>query len=220
MENTFDFVKILRQLVKRIWLIILVTVIAGLISIVYTNGNASNIYSAQVSLYSVASGSYSASIQGFYVMKDYAEIARSKKVATRVANALPDYNLSTEMIQSMVITSYDENSAVFRISTHSNDPQLVTAVANAVAETFVQEVSNITGADNVKILDEASNAFVSYNGKAEQSKTRLVFAAGGFLLICVIIGLIEVFGTKVKEVNDCTLNGEIKLLGVIPKHNI
>lgn len=220
MENSFDFIRIFRQLVKRIWLIVLVTAVFGIFGIIYTFGNATNVYSAEASLYSVATGSYQASLQGFYAMTDYAEIARSKKVADRVVNALSEYNLDAQMVQSMVNTIYDENSAIFRINAFSNDPQLAMAVTNAVAEAFVQEVSNITGSDSVKILDSASTVSISYNGKTEQLKTRLIFTVGGFLAICVMIGLAEMFSTKVKEVNDCTLNGEIRILGVIPKHSI
>jgi capsular polysaccharide biosynthesis protein len=220
LEYTIDFIRILRRLLKKSWLIILVTVLAGMLGIVMTLGGTPNIYGAKVSLYSVASGSYTASIQGFDAMKDYAEIVGSKKVADRVINALPDSNLDAQMIQSMVRTSYGENSAIFYVYASSTDPQLAAAVANAVAEAFVLEVSNITGKDSVKILDEADDVFISYNGKSDQLKKRLIYAAVGFFLVCGSISLAEIFSTKVKEVNDCTLNGEIKLFGVIPKHDI
>lgn len=220
MENTIDFVRIMQKLIKKIWLIIIVTVLSALVGIVYTIGDKPNIYSADASIYSVASGSYAASVQGTYIMKDYAEIAESKKVADRVVNALTEYNLDSPTVQSMVKTSYSEDSALFHVSVYSSDPALAILIANAVAEAFVMEVSNITGADNVKILDEAVNTTVSYDGQSEQLKSRLLFTAAGFILICVIISLSEIFSTKVTKVSDCTLNGEIKLLGVIPKHTI
>lgn len=220
MESTMDFVRILRGLVKKIWLVVLITILAGLVGIIYTLGDTPNVYSAKVSLYSVASGSYTASVQGAYAMRDYAEIVGSKKVADRVVNALPDYNLNALMIQSIVSTSYNDNSAIFYVYANSTEPDLAKAVANAVADAFVLEVRNITGADWVKILDAADSVTVSYNAETEQLKTRLTFFAVGFVLICVVISLFEVFSTKVKEVRDCTLNGEIKLLGVIPKHTI
>ncbi len=220
MENAVDFGRIFKKLVKRLWLVILVALIAGFIGILYTLRDTPNVYAADVSLYSVASGSYTASIQGFDAMKDYAEIVRSRKVADRVVNALPEYQLDANMIQSMVKTSYNENSAIFHIYVYANNPELAAPVANAVAEAFVLEVSNITGADSVKILDEADSVFVSYSGERDRLKTRLVFTVTGFLLICVIISVIEILSTKVTAVEDCTLKGEIKLLGVIPKHSI
>lgn len=220
METTIDFLRILQKLIKKAWLILLITLVSVLAGIIYTLGDAPNVYGAEVSIYSVAAGSYSASIQGFNAMTDYAEIVESKKVADRVVNALPDYNLDSQMIQSMLRTSYGDNSAIFRVYAYSSNPELVTLVANAAAEAFVSEVSNITGVDNVKILDEAIDVFVSYNGQREKLKTRLVFTVVGFVIICAIIGISEIFSTKVTRVTDSTLNGEIKLLGVIPKHNI
>lgn len=220
MERTIDFVKILQILIKRVWLVVVVTVLFGLAGLAYTRGDVPNVYSARASIYSVASGSYAASVQSTYIMKDYAEIVGSKKVADRVVNALPQHNLDVKLVQSMVRTSFSEDSAIFYVYAYSNDPALVIPVANSAAEAFVLEVGNITGADNVKILDEADTVIVSYNGQREQLKTRLVFLAVGFLLICGIIALTAVFSTKVTKVDDCTLNGEIRLLGVIPKHSI
>jgi len=215
-----DFVKILQTLIRRIWLVIVVTVLFGLAGLVYTRGSVPNVYSAEASIYSVASGSYAASVQSTYIMKDYAEIVGSKKVADRVVNALPEYNLDAKLVQTMVRTGFSEDSAIFYVYAYSNDPALVISVANSAAEAFVLEVSNITGADNVKILDEADTVIVSYDGQREQLKTRLLFLAVGFLLICGIITLTAIFSTRVTKVDDCTLNGEIKLLGVIPKHSI
>ncbi|NLT15428.1 MAG: hypothetical protein GXY05_13925 [Clostridiales bacterium] len=220
MERTMDFVKILQTLIRRIWLVIVVTVLFGLAGLVYTRGSVPNVYSAEASIYSVASGSYAASVQSTYIMKDYAEIVGSKKVADRVVNALPEYNLDAKLVQTMVRTGFSEDSAIFYVYAYSNDPALVISVANSAAEAFVLEVSNITGADNVKILDEADTVIVSYDGQREQLKTRLLFLAVGFLLICGIITLTAIFSTRVTKVDDCTLNGEIKLLGVIPKHSI
>lgn len=215
-----DFVKILQTLIRRIWLVIVVTVLFGLAGLVYTRGSVPNVYSAEASIYSVASGSYAASVQSTYIMKDYAEIVGSKKVADRVVNALPEYNLDAKLVQTMVRTGFSEDSAIFYVYAYSNDPALVISVANSAAEAFVLEVSNITGADNVKILDEADTVIVSYDGQREQLKTRLLFLAVGFLLTCGIITLTAIFSTRVTKVDDCTLNGEIKLLGVIPKHSI
>lgn len=220
MENTIDLLRIVKKLIKRIWLIIIVTGVSGLIGVIYTFGETTNIYGAEVSIYSVAAGSYSASIQGFNAMTDYAEIVGSKKVADRVVNALPEYRLDAQKVQSMVKTSYGDNSAIFHVYAYSSNPQLATSVANAAAEAFVLEVGNITGVDNVKILDEAMNVFISYDGQKEQLKTRLIFTGAGLVLICVLLSLTEIFSTRVTKVTDCTLNGEIKLLGVIPKHNI
>jgi capsular polysaccharide biosynthesis protein len=220
LERTVDFAKIIHAVIKRIWLIALVTVLIGLAGVIYTWEDIPNEYGAETSIYSVASGSYAASMQSTSIMKDYAEIIGSKKVADRVVTALPDYNLDAKRVQTMVKTSFSEDSAIFYVYAYSNDPALVISVANSAAEAFVLEVSNITGADNVKILDEADSIFVSYDGQKEQLKTRIIFAAAGFALSCGILVLAAIFGTRVTKVEDCTLNGEIKLLGVIPKHSI
>lgn len=220
LERTIDLGRVIRRMIKKAWLIAVVTVVVAVIGCIYTMRPSPDVYGSRVSLYSVAYGSYRASIEGFNAMKDYAEIVGSKKVAERVIGLLPQYALDAGTIQSMVRTSYTEESAIFYITAYSTVPELAVSVANAVAEAFVLEVRNVTGEDSVKILDKAETVILSFNAKSEQTRTRLTFAAGGFIAICAVLAVTELFGTKVKEVDDATLNGDIKLLGVIPDHSI
>lgn len=220
MEYTVDIARVLQKLIKRIWLIIAVTAIFAAAGLLYTAKSSPNLYMADVSLYSIAYGSYRSSLEGFAAMTDYAEIIRSKKVADRVVNNLAEYNLNARQVQSMVSTSYRNDSAIFYIRTVSEDPALAISVANSVADAFILEVRYVTGADSVKILDKAEQVSVYYDGRNDQLKTRLIFAAAGFILICAAISLSEIFSRKISQINDATLNGEIKLLGVIPKHRI
>jgi capsular polysaccharide biosynthesis protein len=220
MDNTMDIARIFRKLIKRIWLIIAVTVIFTIAGIFYTANPSPNLYMANVSLYSIAYGSYRSSMEGFSAMMDYAEIISSKKVADRVVNDLAEYNLSAMLVQSMVSTSYRNDSAIFHIRTVSEDPVLAINVANSVADAFILEVRYVTGADSVKILDKAEQVSVYYDGRVDQLKTRFIFMAVGFIFICGVISLAEIFSKKINLVDDATLKGEIKLLGVIPKHRI
>jgi capsular polysaccharide biosynthesis protein len=220
LDQVIDFSRIFRKLLKKLWLIVTVTVVFAAVGVVMTLHNERDIYGAQVSLYSVSNGANTASTSGINTMKDYAEIVSSKMVADQVVNSLPEYNLNARNVQAMVSTAYKDGSAIFYIMVRAEDPKLAADVANAASNVFVMVVNNITKQYSVKILDAADSANTYYDAEIGQLKTRLIYAAAGLLLACVIISFIEIFSTRVSEVNDSTLNGQIKLLGVIPKHNI
>lgn len=217
MGQTVSFSRIFRKLVKYLWLIVIVTILTALIGFFMTRQVGSNIYKAEVTLYSTT---YVGSAANAMIMNDYAEIIRSKMVADLVVNSLGDLKLNARQLRSMVNTYYKDNSAIFSIDVSSNDPGTAIVVANAFADVFISQVNLITGQNSVKILDAADTVGVSYNAKSEQMNTRLIYAAIGFLLTCIIIGLTEILNTRVSEIGDSTLNDEIKLLGVIPRHDI
>ena len=181
-----------------------------------TTETGSDIYGARVSLYNVAFGTSS----GANAMKDYAQIVRSRMVADMVVSAVTNYELDARIVQSMLTTSFQESAAIFYITANADDPKLAMEVANAAANAFISQVSIITGQNNVKLLDPADSFNLAYNAQNEMKKTRLIYTGAGFALICIVISLLEIFSTKVSEVGDATLDGEIKLLGVIPRHDI
>jgi capsular polysaccharide biosynthesis protein len=181
-----------------------------------------DIYTAEVSLYSMASSAGEEPTRGFDVMKKNAGVISSKKVAEQVMNSLGNGSLSLLSVRNMLTTSHEDGSAIFHIYASSNDPHLSVAVVNAAAEAFIAEIRNIIGQSEVQvqILDKADNAPVSFDGESEQIKTVIIFASVGFFLMCSVICLVEMLNTKVTTVDKSTLGGKVKLLGVIPNYRL
>lgn len=219
MKQTVDFIRIFRRLWKSKLIIIGVTLVITTLGILTTRGIEANQYSARVSLYSVSTDSWTSN-SGVNKLKDYSEIVKSKMVADQVVNTLTDAKLKSFEIQAMVKTTFVENSAIFYITAVTDNPKTAAQIANAVANAFVTDVGIITGQNNVKILDAADTVSISYNASLEKLKTRMIYLMVGFVSVCTVIIISEIFSIKVSEVNDSTLNGQIKLLGVIPKHDI
>ena len=229
MEVSIDIGRIFKRLYKMLWLVALITVIATAAGVAYTWNAKPDIYEAKVTLVGAPNGSYSESIGNTYIMRNYADLVKSERVARQVIQALPQYNLTTQSIQSMVKASFNankanststEDSALFIINTKTPDYNKTIAVANTTAEAFVSELKSVSGVDIAIIVDKASTAAIVYNGKTHQLLARLEFTAAGFMLICVVLGFIELMSKSVTQVMDCTLNGTIELIGVIPKYKI
>ena len=118
---------------------------------------------------------------------------------------------------------YDESavieSALLRVNAVGPDKDEVVEVANAVAEAFVIEMSNITENGDARILDKAKFAEKDVNAQKNILKVVGIFAIGGAVLMCIYLVLREIFSNKLVTVKDGTLYGKINIIGVIPDFN-
>lgn len=222
LEFVIDLRRVTRRIIGNMRLVIIVTLIFAAIGVSLTWKQAPNIFTSKVTLVGIANDMYSNVITTSQIMRNYAGMVQSEKIAESVVRQLPDYKLDTVSVQAMLNTSFEltTDSALFYITADSNDPDISIAVANTAAETFISELKSITGAEIATIVDKASTSVISYNGTIGQLLTRLEIAAVGFAAICVVLSFVEIFSKKVTEGIDCTLGGSIELLGLIPKHHI
>jgi len=174
-------------------------------------------YNAYTTIYSASYGSYSATTESMKAVQLYAEIVSSKKIAERAVNIMGNNNITPEEVQGMIYVNDSEDSPVLGVGAISTDPQLAVEVANAVAEAFVIEASNITAGEGIQILDKATQAQQLSNGVKRTSA--LAFIAG-FMVSAIIIALLEIFSDRVYHVEDAELNGELEILGIIPDQSM
>lgn len=218
MEMKINIKRCFYELWKKKKLIALIVLLSFLVGIymmldVEEVGN----YSATASIYSMLNygtdeGTSSSQKTG---LDEFSEVVGSSNVAKR-AVAMLDIEWITEAnIQSMYNISTSGN--FLYVSTYSNDKNIAVSVANAVAEAFVVEYKNLTGLENVQVFEKADHA-TYYSGDATNRKLTLIIYTGvGFFLICVIVVLRTIFSAKVQDYGECTLDGTIELLGVIPE---
>ena len=92
-------------------------------------------------------------------------------------------------------------------------------VANAVADAFVLEIANLTGQDDIQILDRATGSVMCYNAISAKFKTIFIFVFVGTLLTCLFIAARETLSLKMYTPDDATSYGQLDILGVIPEFN-
>jgi capsular polysaccharide biosynthesis protein len=215
-----DFKLAITALWKRKILIVLVT-LTGFFSgfLITANVSDSQVYSATASVFCATYGSYQLSATDVRTLVNYSDFISSKKVCEYAASLLNDTTVTADQIQKMIMMSLSENSYVMRISAASESPKLAMDVANAVAEAFVTEVSNITGNDSIQILDEADRYIVSKEN--DVLKKQLLFTGAAFCMICAIIVLKELFSNKVQSITQCLKYViEDEILGIVPYFEI
>lgn len=216
-EIEIDLGRIVKAMIKKVWLILLAGVLAFGVSIILVREVVQiKMYNASATVYSVVNGSYKLSVEGTNAMKDYSEIITTLKVCERAALLLGDDTIDGHYIMGSISPFYTKDSAILTISAMDSNPELAVKIANAVANAFVIEMQAITGSNDIQLLDEAYTYYPYQAGDTSVMTKRLLFAAVGILIVCAYIALNEIFTSKLKTIRECTLGGEIELLGVIP----
>lgn len=227
-EIKIDAGRIFHAWREKWWVIVIVTMLCLAVSSILTNDAGENGFSATTTVYSMSYTSLDDSLTGSSAISAYANVITSRKVAEGAKNLLSDtYELSAKDIQKMIASdvSVDNNAAatsksqIISITAYSAESDTAIAVANAVANSFVNEMQNMTGQNNVQILDEAQNTTLYRDALKEQIKKRIIGTLLGLLFSMIVIALIEMFSTRVYRVEDASLDGKLEILAIIPNYD-
>jgi len=218
MAKTIDIKLLLRLTLKKWFLFVAVALLSLFVALVLTAEVQPDVYQATTSLSSIVEGSTTDSLNGFRLLVYYSGLINSSKIATDAREILPDsLDVTARQIQYMIGTSFSDVSNMLYITSSSSDSQLALNVANAVAEAFVAEISNITGDDTIKIYDRAINATRTYDGRSEQQKTRITIPVVSLFLLLLIVFIWALFSDRIKSVSEAALDGKVQVIGIIPR---
>ena len=151
----------------------------------------------------------------------YAEVVKTANVAKR-ASAILNESYSASQILGLIQTNYSDNLIsgvpIIEIGILSRDPEEAVAIVDAVTESFIVELQTLVQDEAVRRLGESSNVEMLYNAK----KTCLLVTLGTALAFAVALAAVlvirEILALRLTTVKDGLLNGQLKLIGVIPRY--
>jgi capsular polysaccharide biosynthesis protein len=160
MEETISLRELFYTLRKRIWLIISITVIATLLSGIYSFYLATPIYSSSTQLlvnqekndqpmYNI--GEIQTNLQ---LINTYNVIIKSPAILDLVAKEL-DLGQTSDELNQMITVGSEKDSQVLNITVQNPDAAVATDIANTTAKVFQNEIVKIMNVDNVSILAKA-----------------------------------------------------------------
>ncbi len=181
-------------------------------------------YTTVASVYCITeSGQYSETYDSTVLMMTYAEIGKSQTVLERANRMLGNRYKNISTIEKMIEIEYNPSAnletAVLKIRATGTETDELVEVANAVADSFALEMSNVMYNGNVRVLDRAKFAELETRAQKMILITIVMFMAFGFILSSAIIVLREIFSNRLYTVKDGTLYGKINIIGVIPDIN-
>lgn len=221
--ETIDLMKLIRLFRRKIWIIVLITILGLLISGIFTIYFIPKHYSANVLLYiwqekeANQSSALTASDLNMFsqLVNDYQVLVKSRLVTEKVAEELLLSTKLSEALSDQIVVGTKANTRHITITVTDEDPQFAAMIANKVASVFIATVVEKMGAANVQIIDSAIAPTVP---SSPNTKLNIVLGAmiGLFLAVGLIL-LIEFLDTTVRTVDDVeTLTG-FTTLGTIPE---
>ena len=215
-----DILHILQVVWSRIWIILLVCVLAGGIALGYAWFMVTPTYASSIQLYVnnqyPDSPGYSSSqvTASRDLVGTYIAILESHRVLDEVLEK-SDLKYSYAQLRSMVTAAAVNETEVFTVTVTSTKPEHSYQLANTLAEVLPGHISDIVVGSSVRVVDHA----VQNNNPVAPSYPRygLLGVLAGLALSLTVVIVVDIMDTRVhSEEYLSTAYKEVPLLAVIP----
>lgn len=221
----FTFTKIVNAVKRKIFVIIIVTLLGALGAGAYAYKTSTTTYEAQISLYVVSNpsalndSSLGVSQNEFTMAKtlvpSYMLVLKSDTViGTIIENLGLSYTI--DQVQNMISSSAVSDTAVFYVKVYSEDPYIAMEIANGIADVAPETISRVVKSGGVQVIDYATLPTTPYN-KTNFLKFVIIGAAGGFVLSFLLVVLIALLDSTIRKKSDIEKTFSIPVVGEIPE---
>lgn len=217
-----DIKDLLLYFVKKIPIIIVVSLIVMLLGMLYSLLFKKPLYYGDVTVILVQednnySGNGSITQNDLAIAQKlvttYSEIVRSKRVLNRVIEEL-DLNYTYEQLKSNVTVSSVKDTEIIKIAVSDENNRQAVNIANKISSVFQDEVTEIYNLENISVIDKAEIQTSPYN--IHTLRDTVLFFAVGLVLAVGIIFVVYYFDTSIKSVEEVEKRLEVPVIGTIP----
>jgi capsular polysaccharide biosynthesis protein len=140
----------------------------------------------------------------------YAEMAKSITVLENTSKSLDIGELDANSITVSPVS----DTQILKVSVQNQDAQLAKDIADTLVEEFTLEISRITNANNVSVVDYARLP----KNPIKPNKLMNIVIAGilGEMLVLMIVFLMEYFDNTLKTEKDIEKYLGVSIIGTIP----
>ena len=222
-EIEIDLLHLAKVLMKKWWLILLVTIITGVASLVGTLFFVTPLYTSDVKFYvnnsdisvgnitaSITSGDISASQS---LVDTYIVILKSRSTINDVIQRSGvDYNYG-QMVDMMEASSVN-GTEIFEVTVTNKDPEMAKKIANDIAEILPLQIADIVTGSSVSVVDRAIAA--QNQSSPNLSRNALIGALLGMVLIMAILVIKDLMNPEIKSEDELSNLFDIPILASIP----
>ncbi|RBP88289.1 capsular polysaccharide biosynthesis protein [Cytobacillus firmus] len=198
-----------RVIKKRFWIVIVFAVLATAAGWFYSNANKTvPLYETSTNIIINAETGYRNTLQ--VIIKDTI-------VLEKVIRELELERSPSSLAGSINVGSIDDTQVV-KITVTDTNPTRAADIANTTAKVFIEEIPNIMGFEDVRVLSEAKINLIPIN---EDNQNKIIIAAFIFGIIAGIglIFLIDSLDDSIKSEKDIESVLGIQVLGSVSKIN-
>lgn len=193
-ETVIDLFELLGAFLKKIWLVVILTVAGAVLALAYTILLVTPLYKSSALMYvnnsDFSLGSVSISTADLSAAKSlvatYSVILKSRTVTNEVIEAAGvnyTYEEMTEMVEAKAV----DNTEVFSITVTSPNPAEAEMLANMYAEILPNKIAEIVNGSEPKIVDYAVVA--AKRSSPSYLKNTVIGALLGFVIAAAIVVL-------------------------------
>ena len=220
---SIDLMHIARTLLHRLWIIILVAVLAATATFAYSAFVIPPSYGAQVLLYvnnsSINFGNTSFDISAsdiqasMSLVKTYSVLLENRTTLERVIeNSGVDYSVGE--LKAMISTGSVNETEVMRVVVICGDPYEAAKIANSIAEVLPIRISEIIDGASMEVVDTAVPITTKIGPNIERN-TILGFILGG-LITAIIVVVLAVMDDTIYNENYILENYDHPILAKVP----
>lgn len=221
MGDSFNRSEILPLLLKKFWLLMLISVIGVLLAYSYSKLLATPKYSSTVKFY-ISNTSTNGNVNTIsandldtaqkLVQIDIA-VLQSDKVLEEVISST-DLNYTAAELRNMLTITSPNNTGLMDVKVTTKNAQLSADIANAIASVAPEQIIQVTKAGYVELVDEAKpNPIPSF---PDIKLNCIIGALAGFILTSFTVSIREIYDQRVKCEEDLKNHFNIPVLGTIP----
>lgn len=202
----------------RIWIIILVTILSGAVVFGFTRFLIKPKYTSSIKMYvnnsttSKANMSSSDIAAAQSLVDTYITIIQSDTVLTDVIGR-SNSKYTTGQLNKMISARSLNNTEVFQVNVTSEDPNEAQTLANSIADTAPEYLSDIVTGTSVKIIDRAK--FSDVPTSPNILSNTMIGLVAGFMLASGLILLVSLMDTRIKTEQDLQRITDLPILGAI-----
>jgi len=222
-EMEIDIGRVIRTVLSRIWLVLLVTVLSGVITFVASFFLITPKYEASAKFYvnnssrlpgdgaaSMSSGDLSTSRN---LVDSYMVILNTKETILDVI-AYTQSDLTYEDIKDMIDARAVNETEIFEVTITSEDPKEALELADAISKILPERISTIIDGTSAKVVETAILP-VKPSSPSYPLNTA-IGALFGFTLIAAIIILREIFDVTIRNEEDINQCCKHPILAAVP----
>ena len=217
-EIEIDLKEIFGLLIRKLWIIILSGITAGLIFIVVTMLFITPQYESTTKMYVISKQDSntltSQDIQtSLSLTKDYAELIMSRTVTEGVIAQLNLELTDKQLLQKIRVDS-GTDTRILSITVTDEDPYQASQIANAVRDIASAHIQKVMNIDAVNVVDMAN--IPNEKSSPSLSKNGIIGGLLGVILATAIILIVYLTNDTVKSQEDVEKYLQLSVLGTIP----
>ncbi len=225
MERNFTVNEIITILLKRLWLIVTLALVGGIISFAYSQYVLPKQYTAKVALYVYnekdGQGTQSALNTSDFALSaklvnTYMVILKSDTVLDLVSTKISrlGINYKANELRSMITSNVVEETEVFEVAVSCQNPEHAKIIADAIEQVAPDEIIRVVRAGAVETVDKAS--LPTRPSSPNVSQNTIIGILVGLVLACGMAFVFELMNTSVKSKDELTEQYKLPVLSVIP----